>query len=118
MNFNNSIEQQISNIRKQIPLVQETLTATIHREKNYESFLKEAQEDRRLVQSYLTAIEVRLAELENRIQIPIVKKTKINITSKDETTSTKLTEQEVAEKLLAALTSDQLLLVMAQLKQS
>ena len=117
MNSNISIEQQISNIRKQIPLVQETLTATIHREKNYESFLKEAQEDRRLVQSYLTAIEVRLAELENRIQIPIVKKTKINGTS-NETTSTKLTEQEIAEKLLAALTSDQSLLVMAQLKQS
>ena len=116
MNSNISIEQQISNIRKQIPLVQETLISTIHRERNYESFLKEAQEDHRLVQSYLTAIEIKLAELENKIQIPIVKKTKINVTSKD-ATSTKLTEQEIAEKLLSALTSDQLLLVMEQLKQ-
>lgn len=118
MNFNDlSNDQQISNIKKQLPLVKETLIATIHRERNYESFLKEAQEERRLVQSYLTAIETKLMELENKIQIQSVKKVKVSDTPK-ESPAIKLSAQEVTERLLAGLTHDQLIIVMEQLKQS
>ena len=58
---------EISNLRISIQQVKTSLIDTIHRERNYETFLREAQDERRHLQSYLTTLEVKLAEMENRV---------------------------------------------------
>lgn len=65
-----SIPTEVSNLRISIQQVKTSLIDTIHRERNYETFLKEAQEERRHLQSYLTTLEVKLAEMENRVVRP------------------------------------------------
>ena len=61
---------EISNLRISIQQVKTSLIDTIHRERNYETFLREAQDERRHLQSYLTTLEVKLAEMENRVVRP------------------------------------------------
>ena len=61
---------EVSNLRISIQQVRTSLIDTIHRERNYETFLKEAQEERRHLQSYLTTLEVKLAAMEGRISRP------------------------------------------------
>ena len=65
-----SIPTELSNLRISIQQVKTSLIDTIHRERNYETFLKEAQEERRHLQSYLTSLEIKLTDMEGRILRP------------------------------------------------
>lgn len=100
--------EKISQLRKQLPLVKETLCETIKRNNEYEQLYKESMIERSIVQSYYTTLEIQLADLENRIQRPKATTTKKhNLSIKD--------EKDLMERMLANLDPAQLQAVIAQL---
>lgn len=102
-----SNEERIHQLRKQLPLVKETLLKTITKEREYEMLYKEASRERSTVQTYYNTLEVLLADLENRIQRPKATTTKKHLSIKD--------EKDLVERMLANLAPDQLQAVLAQL---
>ena len=103
-----SNEERIHQLRKQLPLVKETLLKTIAREREYEMLYKEASRERAIIQAYYNTLEIQLADLEDRIQRPKATTTKKhNLSIKD--------EKDLMERMLASLTPDQLQAVLAQL---
>ena len=103
-----SNEERIHQLRKQLPLVKETLLETITREREYEKLHKEASRERAIIQAYYTTLEIQLADLEDRIQRPKATTTKKhNLSLKD--------EKDLIERMLASLDPDQLQAVLAQL---
>lgn len=62
--------EDVKNLKIAIQQVKTSLIDTIHRERNYETFLEEAQEERRHLQSYLTSLEIKLTDMEGRILRP------------------------------------------------
>lgn len=99
--------EKISQLRKQLPLVKETLCETIKRNNEYEQLYKESMRERSIVQAYYTTLEIQLADLENRIQRPKTTTTKKHLSIKD--------EKDLMERMLANLNPDQLQAVLAQL---
>lgn len=103
-----SNEERIHQLRKQLPLVKETLLKTITREREYERLYKEASRERSIIQAYYNTLEIQLADLEDRIQRPKATTTKKhNLSIKD--------EKDLMERMLASLAPDQLRAVLAQL---
>ena len=100
-------EEMIHQLRKQLPLVKETLLETITREREYEMLYKEASRERSIIQAYYNTLEIQLADLENRIQRPKATTTKKHLSIKD--------EKDLIERMLASLAPDQLQAVLAQL---
>lgn len=103
-----SNEERIHQLRKQLPLVKETLLKTITREREYERLYKEASRERSIIQAYYNTLEIQLADLEDRIQRPKATTTKKhNLSIKD--------EKDLMERMLASLAPDQLQAVLEQL---
>ena len=103
-----SNEERIHQLRKELPLVKETLLKTITREREYEMLYKEASRERSIIQAYYNTLEIQLADLEDRIQRPKAATTKKhNLSIKD--------EKDLIEQMLANLDPDQLQAVLAQL---
>lgn len=101
-------EEMIHQLRKQLPLVKETLLETITREREYERLYKEASRERSIIQAYYNTLEIQLADLEDRIQRPKATTTKKhNLSIKD--------EKDLMERMLASLAPDQLQAVLEQL---
>ena len=109
-----SNEERIHQLRKQLPLVKETLLETITREREYEMLYKEASRERSIIQAYYTTLEIQLADLEDRIQRLNATTTKTNKPAKDKELSLK-DEKDLIEQMLANLAPDQLQAVLAQL---
>ena len=112
-----SKDEKISQIRKQLPLVKETLMETITREREYEKLYKESLRERAIVQSYYNTLEIQLADLEDRIQRAkaIVTTPKARRTTDRPLSMEK--EQEIMERILSSLAPDQLQAVLAKLDQ-
>ena len=111
-----SKDEKISQIRKQLPLVKETLMETITREREYEKLYKESMRERAIVQSYYNTLEIQLADLEDRIQRAKV----VTMPKARRTTDRPLSmekEQEIMERILSSLTPDQLQAVLEKLGQ-
>ena len=106
-------EERIQQLRKQLPLVKETLLETITRERKYEMLYKEAFRERSIIQAYYTTLEIQLADLEDRVQRPNVT-TKTNKPAKNKELSIE-EEKDLMERMLARLDPDQLQAVLAQL---
>ena len=109
-----SNEERIQQLRKQLPLVKETLLKTITREREYEMLYKEALRERSISQTYYNTLEVLLSDLENRIQRPKATTTKTDKPAKDKALSLK-DEKDLMERMLASLDPAQLQAVLAQL---
>jgi len=108
---------KISMIRKQIPLVKQTLLDTINRERKYECLYKEASYERAIIQAYYSTLEVQLADLENRIHhANPATPTKSSKPTKERVLSI-TQEKEVMETILGSLTPDQLKSVLAQINK-
>ena len=108
-----SNEERIHQLRKQLPLVKETLLETITREREYEKLHKEASRERAIIQAYYTTLEIQLADLEDRIQ-RLNATTKTNKPAKNKELSIE-EEKDLMERMLASLDPDQLQAVLAQL---
>lgn len=65
-----STPTELSNLKISINQVKSSLIDATYNERGFEVALKEAREERQHLQSYLTALEVRLADLEGRIVRP------------------------------------------------
>lgn len=92
-----------SNIRKQLPLIKETLIRCLEREREYEKYLMEARQERTMVQAYYNTLEIRLAELEDTIQRPAV-----NPTRRKSSSVTIIDEALAIEKMLKNFTAEQI----------
>ena len=103
-----SNEERIQQLRKQLPLVKETLLETITREREYEMLHREASRERSIIQAYYNTLEIQLAGLEDKIQRPKATTTKKhNLSIKD--------EKDLMERMLANLDPAQLQAVLVQL---
>ena len=109
-----SNEERIHQLRKQLPLVKETLLKTITREREHEMLYKEASRERSIIQAYYNTLEIQLADLEDRIQRLNATTTKTNKPAKNKELSLK-EEKDLMERMLANLEPDQLQAVLAQL---
>ena len=109
-----SNEERIHQLRKQLPLVKETLLETITREREYEMLYREASRERSIIQAYYTTLEIQLADLEDRIQRLNATTTKTNKPAKNKELSIE-EEKDLMERMLASLDPDQLQAVLAQL---
>ena len=109
-----SNEDRIHQLRKQLPLVKETLLETITREREYEMLYKEASRERSIIQAYYNTLEIQLASLEDRIQRPKATTTKTDKPAKERNLSIK-DEKDLMERMLANLDPAQLQAVLAQL---
>ena len=109
-----SNEERIHQLRKQLPLVKETLLETITREREYEMLHREASRERAIIQAYYNTLEIQLAGLEDRIQRPKATTTKTDKPAKDRNLSIK-DEKDLMERMLANLDPAQLQAVLAQL---
>ena len=106
--------EKISQLRKQLPLVKETLCETIKRNNEYEQLYKESMRERSIVQAYYTTLEIQLADLEDRIQRLNATTTKTNKSTKNKELSIE-EEKDLMERMLASLDPDQLQAVLSQL---
>lgn len=109
-----SNEERIHQLRKQLPLVKETLLETITRDREYEMLHKEASRERAIVQAYYNTLEIQLADLEDKIQRPKATTTKTDKPAKERNLSLK-DEKDLMERMLANLDPAQLQAVLAQL---
>ena len=109
-----SNEERIHQLRKQLPMVKETLLETLAREREYEMLYREASRERAIIQAYYTTLEIQLADLEDRIQRLNATTTKTNKPAKNKELSIE-EEKDLMERMLASLDPDQLQAVLAQL---
>ena len=109
-----SNEERIHQLRKQLPLVKETLLETLTREREYEMLYKEASRERAIIQVYYNTLEIQLAGLEDRIQRPKATTTKTDKPAKERNLSLK-DEKDLMERMLANLDPAQLQAVLTQL---
>lgn len=109
-----SNEERIHQLRKQLPLVKDTLFKTITRGRKYEMLYKEALREQSIIQAYYTTLEIQLADLEDRIQRLNATTTKTNKPAKNKELSIE-EEKDLMERMLASLDPDQLQAVLAQL---
>ena len=109
-----SNEERIHQLRKQLPLVKDTLFKAITRKRKYEMLYKEALMEQSIIQAYYTTLEIQLADLEDRIQRLNATTTKTNKPTKNKELSIE-EEKDLMERMLASLDPDQLQAVLAQL---